>query len=102
MELDLISAKNHRQSRKKISFRQRIDQLQKFRKKYGHCDVPLSHDRLLSEWVTKIRCARKNPSAAHYPTITEEYIQMLDALNFEWDLVTKPGPSLAPLEPRPP
>eukprot|EP01083_Nonionella_stella_P200464 734048_1 len=58
---------------KTISFRQRIEQLKRFRNKYGtfceclspylqsppasnysllhcHCDVPLSYDRLLSQW----------------------------------------------------
>ena len=67
---------------KRKSFEKRIEELQAFKAKHGHVRVALNHDKRLYDFCGNMRYARRNPGTGM--TITEDRINALDELGFEW------------------
>ena len=78
------------------SFAQRLEDLQAYKAKNGHVNVKASEDKSLSisSFCRKMRHARRHPEKSDR-TLTKEKIASLDALGFEWNLVSKSAPSLS-------
>ena len=64
-----------------VSWKQRIHDLEAFKKKHCHCNVPqrYSLNPALGHWVANLRQRKKRGELA------EDRIHMLDALGFCWD-----------------
>jgi hypothetical protein len=56
-----------------------------FHEKNGHCRVPRSNP-LIGEWVNNLRRLKKQHDEGINNRLTEERVQKLDALEFEWIL----------------
>jgi len=67
---------------KKNSFEERIEEMQAFKEKHGHVRVTGKHDKRLHDFCVNMRYARRNPGTGM--TITEDRINALDELGFEW------------------
>ena len=65
------------------SFEFRIQQLKAFKMKHGHVRPTKKYDSNLAHFCANIRKARRNPERAI--RITEERIEALDKIGFEWD-----------------
>jgi len=65
------------------SFEFRIQQLKAFKIKHGHVRPTKKYDSNLAHFCANIRKARRNPERAI--RITEQRIEALDAIGFEWD-----------------
>ncbi|GFH62020.1 hypothetical protein CTEN210_18496 [Chaetoceros tenuissimus] len=84
--------KKHSQTVKKarsnIPFEYRIKELQKFKKTFGHCNVPnrFKDDPSLGHWVTDIRGAYKKIQLGEKPklNLTHANIEKLEEMGFEW------------------
>jgi hypothetical protein len=60
---------------------QHLEELKRFRKEHGHCNVPSGYPQntALGHWVTNLRQRKKRG------TLTEDKIRILDALGFCWE-----------------
>jgi len=67
------------------SFEERIVHLTAFKKKHGHVRVTHKHDGSLASFCNHIRGARRYPNTIYSMKITEERINALDDLGFDWD-----------------
>jgi Holliday junction resolvasome RuvABC DNA-binding subunit len=65
------------------SFESRIEQLQAFKEQHGHLKVTDKLDKSLSRFCVCTRTARRNPEEGK--SLSEEKIQALDQLGFDWD-----------------
>jgi Helicase associated domain len=67
-------------SEQRVTWEQHIRDLKAFKKKHGHCDVPLRYplNRSLANWVNGVRQSKK------HGTLAEERIRLLDTLGFSW------------------
>jgi len=73
---------------KKISFEQRIEQLEAFKATHGHLHVSVALDKKLNKFCCHMRQARLKPDPRGM-TINEERIQALDKVGFEWTTVRR-------------
>ena len=64
-------------------YKEMIQRLRAFHKKYSHCNVPCRYNRELAEWIHNIRKSRRKGSCS------KGQIAELDALGFDWDLIKK-------------
>jgi DNA-binding SARP family transcriptional activator len=60
-------------------------QLVEFHDRHGHTNVPIDSDDSFSLWVHNQRRAFKQLKAGEYSRITQERIDRLNELNFEWN-----------------
>jgi hypothetical protein len=71
------------------SFDERVDELQAYKAKHGHCNVPMEwkENPALGRWVSRQRAARKRLDRGEdRPGITAERVEVLDAMGLEWEL----------------
>ncbi len=59
-----------------------IEMLRQFKEEHGHCDVPLSKNKLLHHWITYLRTIYKENKLN---SLTEDNIKELNDLGFNWD-----------------
>ena len=64
-------------------FEQRMNDLREYKEKHGHVNVKKSDDRSLYDFCYNIRKARNNPGKSRM-LISEERIESLDTLGFDW------------------
>lgn len=80
-----------KKARTNIPFEYRIKELQKFKKTFGHCNVPNRYkdDPSLGHWVTDIRGAYKKIQLGERPkpNLTQANIEKLEEMGFEWTQV---------------
>ena len=65
------------------AWKKHFDELKRFQKKYKHCNVPSNYPKL-STWV---KCQRRQFKAyreGRHTTLTEERINSLESVGFEW------------------
>ena len=68
------------------AWREKFLTLKRYRTQHGNCRVPPTYlDRSLGVWVKCQRRQRKLFLNGEYSTMTEERIQLLDSLGFEWN-----------------
>jgi len=65
------------------SFESRLEQLKSFKEQHGHVKVTDKLDKSLSRFCVRTRAARRNPEEGK--SLSEEKIQALDNLGFDWD-----------------
>jgi hypothetical protein len=79
-----------------VSFAARLDELQMFRRKNGHINVPRGGKGSLGDWVWKIRSTyrnltrRKRPKGVPFPAFLSEALEDLRRIGFDFE---SPGPS---------
>lgn len=67
-------------------WRQKFDELCEFKRQHGHCDVSTKYieNRKLGFWVIVQRCAYKKKLQGKPSRITEERIEALEKIGFQW------------------
>eukprot|EP00579_Thalassiosira_antarctica_P013761 CAMPEP_0201946188 /NCGR_PEP_ID=MMETSP0903-20130614/54292_1 /ASSEMBLY_ACC=CAM_ASM_000552 /TAXON_ID=420261 /ORGANISM="Thalassiosira antarctica, Strain CCMP982" /LENGTH=416 /DNA_ID=CAMNT_0048489283 /DNA_START=33 /DNA_END=1283 /DNA_ORIENTATION=- len=71
------------------SFAERIEHLKEHKSLHGHIQVSHSKNQALSSFCSQIRAARRHPEHTNLMKLTEDRIQQLDELGFDWN----PGPT---------
>ncbi len=67
----------------KVSFEERFVELRTFKEKYGHCFVPTSYSRGLSQFCSRLRYSYKK-KCNNVPIMSAERIATLNSIGFEW------------------
>mmetsp|Transcript_39483 Transcript_39483/g.95515 ORF Transcript_39483/g.95515 Transcript_39483/m.95515 type:complete len:557 (+) Transcript_39483:75-1745(+) len=75
-------------TKSRISFEQRVQQLEEFKKQHGHCRVPqhFPDDPAFGFWAKRMRDLKKRRLQGRKTPLTNERVDALDNLCFEWDL----------------
>lgn len=66
------------------SFEERIEQLKQYKKEHGHLRVTMGQNKNLAIFVNHMRGARRDPNKTNGVKLTQERIQKLDELGFDW------------------
>ena len=74
---------------KHTSWDERLRQLKNFKAKHGHCNVPQKYEpnRALGHWVSKQRCQYTLMVEGAKSPMTEERVEKLDNIGFDWQLI---------------
>jgi hypothetical protein len=69
-----------------LSWEERLEQLKEFKQAYGHCSVPyqFEQDPSFGRWVANQRNARRQLESGSYSSMTNERMELLNAIGFEW------------------
>jgi len=75
------------------TWKKRIQELNEFREKNGHCRVPYSYapNPSLAKWVKNQRAVYKRKQEGKKSSLTDARIVELESIGFEWQLVDKGG-----------
>ncbi len=70
-----------------VPWKQRFDELLDFKKKYGHCLIPVSHEEnpQLANWVSTQRQEWKAYKSKRPSRLTEERVALLNNAGFVWE-----------------
>eukprot|EP00557_Chaetoceros_sp_GSL56_P007306 CAMPEP_0176491316 /NCGR_PEP_ID=MMETSP0200_2-20121128/8365_1 /TAXON_ID=947934 /ORGANISM="Chaetoceros sp., Strain GSL56" /LENGTH=932 /DNA_ID=CAMNT_0017888733 /DNA_START=77 /DNA_END=2875 /DNA_ORIENTATION=- len=79
-EASLVSKSHH----KITSFEERIEQLKQYKKEHGHLRVTMGQNKNLAIFVNHMRGARRDPNKTNGVKLTQERIDKLDELGFDW------------------
>ena len=93
---DWRSEKSSRTREKSISFIDRVEALRQYKEKHGHLNVTFKANKSLNNWCYNIRNTRSK-SGEGTMKLTQERIEALDAIGFDWRLsksVLRPFDSL--------
>ena len=66
------------------TFDQRLEDLQDYKSKHGHCNVRIAEDQSLGQFCANVRYTRRRPGKEGTRKLSEDRIAKLDALGFEW------------------
>jgi hypothetical protein len=80
-EVASVAAKS---TQKITSFEKRIEQLKQYKKEHGHLRVTMGQNKNLAIFVNHMRGARRDPNKTNGVKLTQERIQKLDELGFDW------------------
>ena len=75
----------------KCTWDERLQQLKKFKAQYGHCNVPADYEsnKSLGQWVSNQRQKYKLLLQGSKSALTEERVEKLESLGFEWRILKK-------------
>jgi hypothetical protein len=76
-----------RSESQKISFQNRLEQLQAYRAQHGHINVKLTDNKSIHYFCKNMRDARMNPKKTQRK-LTTERIAALDGIGFDWKIGT--------------
>ena len=82
---DWRSETSSRTRNKTISFQDRVKALRQYKEKHGHLNVTFKANKNLNNWCYNIRNARSK-SGKGTMKLTQERIEALDAIGFDWRL----------------
>ena len=72
------------------TFEQRCHDLEAFKSKFGHCNVPYQYslDPSLGKWCSKMRCAYNHRQQGQTPkgNLTQDQIARLEEIGFKWKI----------------
>lgn len=92
----LVPSGTRGESRIRLRWEDRLEQLAQFRAKYGHVDVPRSYvkDPSLATFVCNQRQSYKRMIEGKGPSMDQGRIQQLNSLQFKWILRHKDQPTV--------
>ena len=70
---------------KQKTFAERMQELKDFKKEHGHLRVTYGMNKNLAIFCGHMRTARRHPDRVNRIKLTEERIQALDSVGFEWE-----------------